>query len=141
MARMIGALAVVLTILTALGASVGCGSISAADQKLDESMGEYRSALEEVEKLDLSTASQEQVEAARAELQERWAEVERRAGEAGRDLDPRLERAQAEIDEALGQAKEGLGAGLEEARETVRTALDEARSAVENAWSALKELF
>jgi len=139
-ARMCVPLVAVLLTAAVATLGVGCGSVGEAEQKLDESMAAYRSSLDEIEELDLSSASKEQVDAARTELQERWDVVERRAEEAGRELDPRLENAQKKMDEALGKAGDGLGAGLAKARESVGAALDEAGSALEDAWSAIKDL-
>jgi hypothetical protein len=136
---------VVVVVLAALGlmavAITACGAASEADRKLDEAMGEYRSALDEVQRLDLGEATQGEIDAARQRLADRWQDVRQRADDAGREVDAKLQDAQGKVDEALGKAGEGIGAGLEEAGRALDTALDEAGAALKDAWSTIKDLF
>jgi len=133
---------IVLATLGLLVVAVGaCGAASEADKKLDEAMGEYRSALDQVQRLDLREATQAEIDAARQTLADRWQDVRQRADDAGREVDAKLQDAQGKVDEALGKAGEGVGAGLEEAGRALDTALDEAGAALKDAWSAIKDLF
>ncbi|MBM3146661.1 MAG: hypothetical protein FJ000_02060 [Actinobacteria bacterium] len=136
---------VVVVALAALGlmavAITACGAASEADRKLDEAMGEYRSALDEVQRLDLREATQGEIDAVRQRLADRWQDVRQRADDAGREVDAKLQDAQAQVDEALDKAGEGVGAGLEEAGRALDTAVDQAGAALKDAWSAIKDLF
>lgn len=140
MRRMVIAMVVLAATSIAATALTACGAEREADKKLDGAMGEYRSALEEVQKLDLRGATQADIDAARAGLADRWQDVERRADTAGRDIDKELVSAQAQVDKALEKARDGVGAGVDESERALDTALDAAGAALKKAWSAIKDL-
>lgn len=135
--------ALILTIgLLALAPVIaGCGAAGEADQRVDDAMESYQSALDRVRELDLQGATQGQIEQARAELDDAWAEVRRAADETGYEIEGGLRTAHGQTRDALDRAGDDIRGGIDEARSAIEEARRAAGSALDSVRGALDALF
>jgi hypothetical protein len=119
----------------------GCGAISQAEQNLSGSLDRYRTTVDNVRDLDLKTATEAEITAARAELAAAFAGLEAQSQEAGRDTADLLRRANDRMDKALKDAAGLPAAARDEAQAALKGAADSLSSAADSVLEDVKSLF
>jgi hypothetical protein len=140
--RFMGGATVVAVLVVAVLAIAACGGgATEAQQQLDGALGEYQTALEKVDQLDLENAGKSKVESARQELAAKWSDVQKWSEEAGSQAATELEAGYERLSGELGKAVDGAKANMAEAEKAVDEALTNVRSKLDQVWDKLKDLF